>query len=251
MGRKEEYIALLQNTGDWIPYLKANSNLPGPRGNLELAYAAAEAASIGQMEELLAAEGPEVLENSPEVFVVFCGIVAMGALCNLDDPEPFDRLKRYANDPRWRIREAVAMALQQIGKRNMRLLLNEMHAWLDGPYCMLRAVAAGLCEPVLLKDEQVTAAVLDILDQITIRYQDGPASDREGYEVLKKGLSYCWSVAAAANPTYGKRLIEKWISSGNAGVRKIMLENLKKNRLIKLDKDWVDNCLLTLQNISR
>lgn len=246
MGKKEEYIATLQTTRDWIPYLKANSNLPGPRGNLELAYAAAEAASIGQMEEMLAADGPDVPENSPEVFVVFCGIVAMGTLCILDDPEQFDRLKRYANDSRWRIREAVAMALQGIGKRNMRLLLNETHAWLDGSYCVLRAVAAGLCEPVLLKDEHVAAEVLDILDQITIHYQEGPASDREGYEVLKKGLSYCWSVAAAANLPYGKRLMEKWISSGHTGVRKIIQENLKKNRLIRLEKDWVDECLIIL-----
>lgn len=246
MGRKEEYLASLQRIKEWIPYLKANSNLPGPRGNLELAYAAAEAASIGQMEEMLGADGPDVQENSPEVFVVFCGIVAMGALCNLDDPEAFDRLKRYANDPRWRIREAVAMALQGIGRRNMRLLLDEMLSWLDGSYCVLRAVAAGLCEPELLKDENGAAKVLDILDQITIHYQEGPASDKEGYEVLKKGLSYCWSVAATANLPYGKRLMEKWISSGHTGVRKIMQENLKKNRLIRLEKDWVEECLIIL-----
>ncbi len=135
MGKKEDYIQALHSTGDWIAYLKANSNLPGPRGNLELAYAAAEAASIEQMDEMLAADGPDVLENSPEVFVVFCGIVAMGALYIPDDPDQFGLLKRYANDSRWRIREAVAMALQEIGKRNMRLLLNELHAWLDGSYC--------------------------------------------------------------------------------------------------------------------
>ncbi len=114
-----------------------------------------------------------------------------------------------------------------------------MHGWM-GLIAILRAVAAGLCEPVLLKDEHLAAEVLDILDQITVRYQEGPASDKEGYEVLKKGLSYCWSVAVAANPTYGKRLMEKWISSGHTSIRKIMLENLKKNRLVKLDKDWVD-----------
>jgi hypothetical protein len=246
MGRKEEYIQVLHSTTDWIPFLKANSNLPGPRGNLELAYAAAQTANKDQMEIMLAEDGPDVLENSPEVFVVFCGIVAMGAIYIPDDPDQFGLLKRYAGDPRWRIREAVAIALQEIGKRDMLLILNELHSWLDGSFCVLRAVAAGLCEPALLKDEQIAAEVLDILDQITIRYQDGAGSDKEGYEILMKGLSYCWSVAAAASPDYGKKLIEKWISSGHAGVRKVMLENLKKNRILKMGKDWVQECLIIL-----
>jgi hypothetical protein len=246
MGRKEEYIQVLPSTTGWIPYLKANSNLPGPRGNLELVYAVAQTASNDQREMLLAVDGPDVQENSPEVFIVVCGIVTLGTQYNTGNREQISLLKRYADDPRWRIREAVAMALQEIGKRDMRLLLNEVHAWLNGSFCVLRAVAAGLCEPVLLIDEQITAEVLDILDQITIRYQDGPGSDKEGYEILKKGLSYCWSVAAAASPEYGKNLIEKWISSGHAGVRKIMLENLKKNRILKLGKDWVQKCLIIL-----
>jgi hypothetical protein len=53
-------------------------------------------------------------------------------------------------------------------------------------------------------------------------------------------------VAAAASPEYGKKLIEKWISSGHAGVRKVMLENLKKNRILKLGKNWVQEGLIIL-----
>ena len=247
MGKKEEYQAILQTTRDWIPYLKANSALPGPRGNLELAYAAAKAASSDRVEEMLAADGPNVLENSPEVFVVFCGIVSWGALFTPDDQRIFGVLKRYANDPRWRIREAAAMSLQEIGKKDMRILLHELQTWLDGSYCELRAVIAGLCEPVLLKDDQAAAVVLDILDRITTRYQIGPVSDKDGYEILKKGLNYCWSVAVTANPDYGKKLMEKWMASGNPVIRKIMLENLKKNRLSRMDPDWVNSSLLTLQ----
>ena len=74
----EEYSDKLKTLDDWIPFLKANSNLPGPRGNLELAYAAAHTSTIHQMELMLAEDSPDVVENSPEVFVVFCGVVALG-----------------------------------------------------------------------------------------------------------------------------------------------------------------------------
>ena len=73
--------------------------------------------------------------------------------------------------------------------------------------------------------------VLEILDQITARIQEGPQNDKDGYIALQKGLSYCWSVAVSAYPEKGKKLMEKWMSSSQPGIRKIMVENLKKNRL--------------------
>lgn len=249
MGRKEEYIQVLRTISDWIPYLKANSNLPGPRGNLELAYAAAQLSSMEQMKIMLAADGPDVLENSPEVFVVFCGIVSSGTLFTKDNPEILGIIKHYADDPRWRIREAAAMALQEIGKKDIQLLLTEVDSWLDGSYCLLRAVAAGLCEPELFTNIQIATDILNILDRITIRFQDGPKKDKNGYEVLKKGLCYCWSVAAVANPDYGKILIEKWIMSGNAPVREVIQENLKKNRMVTMDEGWVNKCQIDLAKL--
>ena len=243
MNKKEEYGLTLKTVNDWIPFLKANSNLPGPRGNLELAYAAANTSSIHQMEMMLATDASGVVENTPEVFVVFCGIVALGTHYIPGNPQHISNLKHYANDSRWRIREGVAMALQEIGKKDMHLLLSELKNWMDGPYLQLRAIAAGLCEPVLLKELKYAAQVLDFVDQITSRFQEGPQQDKEGYVALQKGLSYCWSVAVAANPDYGKKLMEKWISSGHPQVRKVMQENLKKNRLIKMDADWVEGCL--------
>ena len=125
----------------------------------------------------------------------------------------------------------------------MQLLLSELQNWMDGPYLQLRAVAAGLCEPVLLQDSSITNQVLDMLDQITTRIQDGPQNDKDGYIALQKGLSYCWSVAACAYPEKGKKLMEKWMSSDQPGIRKIMVENLKKNRLMKMDAVWVENCV--------
>ncbi len=246
MTKIEEYRDKLKTLDDWIPFLKANSNLPGPRGNLELAFAAAHTSTIHQMELMLAEDSPDVVENSPEVFVVFCGVVALGVHYKPGNNQQISTLKYYANDSRWRIRESVAMALQEIGKRDMQLLLSELKGWMDGPYLQLRAVAAGLCEPVLLHEHSFAGQVLEILDQITTRIQEGPLNDKDGYIALQKGLSYCWSVAACAYPEKGKRLMEKWMSSTQPGIRKIMVENLKKNRLMKMDAGWVEGCLKTM-----
>ncbi len=52
-------------------------------------------------------------------------------------------------------------------------------------------------------------------------------------------MGYCWSVAVAALPDVGKPLLEKWLNIDNKDIIWMMKENLKKNRLIKMDADWV------------
>ena len=85
--------------------------MPGPRGNLELAHAVAQEGSKKQFEQLLSFEAKE---NTPEVFLVFCGVMGFGRLAS-DEPKLFDKLRGYASDTRWRIREAVATGLQLVG----------------------------------------------------------------------------------------------------------------------------------------
>lgn len=243
MRKIDSYKDFLKINKDWIPFLKDNSNLPGPRGNLELIQAVAQTASIPIIETLLAEDNENPAENTPEVFVVVCGIVALGTHYHPDKQVYMITLKQYANDPRWRVREGVAMALQEIGKRDMELLLSEIQSWLDGSFFELRAVAAGCCEPVLLQQTQSAMIVLDILDHITARMLPGPGSDRDGYATLKKGLSYCWSVAVVHASDRGKLLMEKWLKSKDKNIRNIMRENLKKNRLVRMDPKWVEKCL--------
>jgi hypothetical protein len=242
MTKQEEYSRILQTLDDWIPYLMANSSLPGPRGNLELAYAAAHTSSLRQMNLLISVDTPGVLENTPEVFVVFCGIVSLGTHVIPGDIKYMNLLKQYANDTRWRIRESVAMALQEIGKKDMNFLLSEVNSWKDGSFLQMRAAAAGLCEPILLKDPVIAIQVLEILNHITTRFQDERPDTKEEDNILLKGLNYCWSVAVAEYPPLGKCLMEKWISTGNPRIQKIMFNNLMKNRLIKMDSDWVNSC---------
>ncbi len=131
------------------------------------------------------------------------------------------------------------MALQRFGDADMGGLIAAMQDWCGGPPLVQRAAAAGLCEPRLLKSSEHALAVLLILDRITESILVLPDRHGEDFLALRKGLGYCWSVAAAALPAEGKKLMEKWLLSPDKDIRWIMKENLKKNRLVRLDPEWV------------
>ncbi|MCX6029183.1 MAG: HEAT repeat domain-containing protein [Chloroflexi bacterium] len=256
-------------SSDWEPYLLAHANLPGPRGNLELAQAVADMGTEVQFRRW-AVLGPDVApENTPECFLAVCGVVGLGAIlarrggfASINAPTTVDEepamhgrsaaaqenpplpiLRALASDPRWRIREAVAMALQRWGDADMAALLAEMAVWATGNPWEQRAAAAALCEPRLLKKPEHAAAVLSILDQITATIKQVTDRKSDAFKTLRQGLAYCWSVAVAALPDTGKPLMEKWLASPDPDIRWIMAENLKKNRLAKTDAAWVAACL--------
>jgi hypothetical protein len=246
MSKVSEYQESLKGLKDWTPFLMKNSGLPGPRGNLELAQVVAEEGSFKQFEKFLSYQAEE---NTPEVFLVFCGVAGLGKLIASGNVELFPRLRAYASDSRWRIREGVAIGLQYVGDRNMKLLLNEMQAWSRGNWYEKRAVGAALAEPRLLKDPKIVTEVIKIFDQITSDVELAGHPKDDAFKVLRQGLGYCWSVAVAALPIEGKPVMEKWVASKNPDVQWIMKENLKKNRLIKMDATWVKTCQARLRPV--
>ena len=121
----------------------------------------------------------------------------------------------------------------------MGSLLEVMEEWSRGTLWERRAVVAALCEPGLLPERHCASRVLSILDDITASIPEEPDRRSEGFRVLRKGLAYGWSVVVAAKPSIGKPRMEKWIRSQDSDVRWIMKQNLKKNRLLRMDKVWV------------
>jgi hypothetical protein len=236
--RVNSYIETLKSIKNWDSYLLAESGLPGPRGNLELSKAFAEIGDEKLIQRYIAIKPEEAPENTAKVFLTFCGVVGLGTLINRGKKEYLNKLRLFASDSRWRIREGVAMAIQRIGDADITLALREAEELSHGNFLEKRAAAAAMCEPRLLKKEAIAIAVLDMLDDITALIVGFKGKD-EAFDVLKKGLAYCWSVAAAACPEKGKKLIEKWLRSEDKNVVWIMKENLKKNRLTKMDKKWV------------
>src|SRR6266508_782616 len=243
MSKTEDYRKALQALDDWVPFLKKNSGLPGPRGNLELANVVAEEGAEKQFNHFLTFHAEE---NTPDVFVVFCGVVGLGKLA-ASQSDLFNRLREYASDPRWRIREAVATGLQLAGDQDMDLLLREMKIWSEGNWYEIRAAAATLAEPRLLKHPKHTKQVLQILDKITASMETDGNSKDESFKVLRQGMGYCWSVAVAALPDLGKLMMEKWLDTQDKDIRWIIKEHLKKDRLIKMDAGWVKECMKKLE----
>jgi hypothetical protein len=240
MGNKVTlYVEQLKSSKDWDSFLMKESGLPGPRGNLELAQAFADISEESLIQKYISIKPEDAPENTPNVFLTFCGVVGLGTLVNKGKPDYLIQLREFASDHRWRIREAVAIALQRIGDSDINFLLKEMRDWSKGNLFEKRAAIAALCEPRLLTSDEVSSAVLDILDDVTLSIENSKEAKSVAAEVLKKGLAYCWSVAIAACPEKGKKLFEKWLGNKNKEIIWIMKENLKKNRLLKMDKEWV------------
>jgi HEAT repeat protein len=239
MTKADDYRRTLATLDGWEPFLLAESGLPGPRGNIELAQAVADVGTKRQFDRFLTWNADRAPVGSREEFLAFCGTVGLGRLAAERNTKVLPRLRRLASDPRWRVREGVAMALQRLGAADMRKLLSEMRRWATGNDYERRAAAAALCEPVLLKREEDVRDTLAILDQITADLARSVDLRSDGFRALRKGLAYCWSVAVAAGPEAGRPLMERWMRSGDPDVRWVMKQNLSKKRLAVVGPDWV------------
>lgn len=132
MSKKDEYREILRTLEDWDAYLLKESGLPGPRGNLELAQAVADEGDGDLFERYTTYSAERAPVNSPYEFLAFCGVVGLGRLLAEGDASRLSTLRTHASDPRWRLREAVAMALQRWGEKNMDALIAAMQEWSQG-----------------------------------------------------------------------------------------------------------------------
>lgn len=237
MRAKEHAAALRALPADaWEAYLAEHSGLPGPRGNLELLAAVGDEAPADRL---------RAWATSEDEYLACCGTAGLGRLVGAPGDADDTTLREAARDARWRVREGVAMALQRVGDRDPGLLRALLVAWLADPadgrdVLLLRAAAAGVCEPRLLRDPATAAASFDVLDHATAVLAGLPADARRDPDVrtLRQGLGYCWSVAVAGDPASFARF-ERWAGAEDADVRWIVKENLGKSRLTKAEPEGV------------
>jgi hypothetical protein len=228
-------------------YLASNSNLPGPRGNLELADAfgdsLADLAGRGghslwelctKMTSIPVNEAPT---NDPREFIPFCGAVGVGAL-GAAVPELFDgslaAFRRLADDPRWRMREATAMGLQRLLRSRQEEAFAALEGWISGGSPLaLRAAAAAVAEPPLLVYEETAQRALRLHRRIMERVA-GFEDRRSGeFRTLRQALGYTLSVVVQATPEAGFAFLRGLAATPDPDVRWIVRENLKKSRLVK------------------
>jgi hypothetical protein len=245
-------------SGDHEPlerHLAANSNLPGPRGNLELLNAFADTIGdiiarpdlpVERLETLLDGWASLSLDdapvNDPREMLPAAAALAYGQAA-ASKPEWWDdevaKLHTAASNPRWRTREMVAAALQRMLAADWDRTFKLLRVWVaeDDPL-VIRAAAAGIAEPPLLKMQGRGEQALDMQKKAVEGLAEIPQKSRrdDSVRVLRKALGYTVSVAVAAAPDAGFRLLERLSSSSDKDVQWVVRENLKKNRL----SPWAD-----------
>lgn len=239
------YARTLRALDDPEPFLLEHSGLPGPRGNLELAAAAADVCPDADLRRWAALDAGAAPTGDPREFLAFCGVLGLGRPLAAGDGAALAELRMHANDRRWRLREAVAMALQRWGGDDFDALAAAMAEWAGGSWLERRAAAAALCEPVLLTGADRVRRVLAVLETATAGIASADPAERrsDDLKALRKGLGYCWSVAVAAAPDAGRPafegLVDRALASGDRDLEWIARENLRKRRLERIDATWV------------
>ena len=224
-----------------IDYLKENSCLPGPRANLELLYQFISNASEQEIANCLAFADNAPL-NSPSEFVLMCGVAARIKQTALLHGIMDFGLKEFANHDSWRVRESVCIGFQ-CSKENVSPveMLNNLSILKHGTLLEKRAYIATLCDPILLTYYIQPSVIIDDLLIITLECFRTNEKLFEELRVLRKALGYCWSVAICADEIKGKQVFEQLLAyKDSKHIQWIVKENLKKNRLKKLDSKWLE-----------
>ena len=224
---------------DWIRFLLEQSNLPGPRANLELLWVVV---APGEMSHSLTGAW-NTMNNPPNKYSRrICGGMW--------------RSRDRQTDLQWKFRVLQAIEktclgypVEGQGRRShgtstnwtggLHGLIAELELWKQGNPYEKRAVVAGLCEPDLLINKEHAEAVLTMVFEVANALTQIQQKRDEPFKALRKGLGYGLSVAIVASPVKGKVLFEKLAHSPDRDIQWVVKENLKKNRLMRMDPGWV------------
>jgi len=238
-GKREVLREALLAAPDLRTYLLAGSNLPGPRANLELLDAAGDALEPELALAFAALTPDEAPSGTTLEFLPCCGLVAVGRLVAEGDPTLLPLLRAAAGDPRWRVRESVAIALQRWGDADVTAMTAAIDAWPHGSLLEARAAVAAVCEPRLLRTAVAVQAAVGILDASTRSLVAAGRPRGEPGRVLGAALGYGWSVAVAASAAVVLPAFERWAAVDDPDVRRVVRENLAKARFSKAAPDAV------------
>ena len=229
-------------------YLRDQSRLPGTRANLELvnslsnllvAIVPEQPEQVWMLIHYLVQDEKTVERNTPDEFVVLCGVVACGACSSVRTEwrtDVFEMMKTFACSKSWRVREGVAMAIQRL----LPVIPQETVEFLrelatKGNCFQQRASIAAIAEPSLLQDQVMIDAAFTIQCFVLKRLHELPSADRkcEDVRVLRQTLGYTLSVVTAATPEQGFALMSDCAKWNDTDINWILRENLKKKRLAK------------------
>jgi hypothetical protein len=237
-------------------YLMKNSTLPSPHANTALirgfAYAAGElvtggGAGLERLEGMIDGWAALSLDdapvNDPREILVACAALTYGWVAVIR-PDWWDdervKLRALANDPRWRTREMVSLALTLMLDADWTRGYDTVMEWVvceDEPLA-IRAAAAAVAEPSLLTDDGRKSDALGVQAQAINQMMGLPPERRKDDDArsLRQALGFTLSVVTAALPEEGFSLMERLAALPDPDVIWIVRENIKHKRLSR----WQD-----------
>ena len=236
------------DAGDLAAYLAAESSLAGPRTNQDLTeafaraireFAAADPEDRRILWDLcveLACISPEdTPTDDPHEFLSVCGvrgIAAMGTISPGCVKAALRKLAESAEDPRWRIRDAVAIGLRDLLARHRDVTVSELNGWVEGgSWSAMQTVAAGVADADLLREPDLAEAALLLHRKIMIRVYTAGERESEDFQALRKTLGCTLSRVVAALPSSGFEYLQQVSTLDDQEIRWIVRENLKDNHL--------------------
>ncbi|OJY25841.1 MAG: hypothetical protein BGO98_35160 [Myxococcales bacterium 68-20] len=240
--------AIAGKTADLYRQLELQSGLPGPRVNMNLALAFAhECAGIGpKVDDLVYAMAnlppDEARGASGKEFLSVCGVLAIGnramvAKENAVRDRALVLLEEKADDPRFRVRDAVPLALAMMGQKMQADLADRVESWMDR-YFQAAAVIRALAEPTWLETFPHDAYYqpINLLHAAFMLAHDAPRSAFRypGHKALVEALG---SVPKAVARRFSQQMFDRyaiWAEGGKIPeLRDAILLNIDDTQMKK------------------
>jgi hypothetical protein len=223
--------------GPLTAFLRANSGLPGPRGNLTLAAEASRliarnwVAKRGFLRDLITD-----WSMSGDEYLMFVAHSAIGHVLtsNQSEEEWAVPILYKANfSSLWRAREGVTFALEALLEDSGDFALRLIDSWCNSRQpLVIRNSIVALAHPTQLRRNRSQLDALERYNRIGMEIVAETLNPNDDTKILAKSLGFTLSVAAEADEGYLDEF-DKWIGTQVKVWRPILKENLTKARIRK------------------